>query len=275
MDNGILYGLKRKRPMPQEELSHMLLDLQKASIWKRVSAYLFDTILLGMVVVGIAFLLSSVLHYGAYSRTLDEAYETYETQYGVTFEITQDEFNAMTAEGQARYNEAYEALIADTEAMYAYNMVINLALVILTVSLLIAHLGLEFVVPLLFKNGQTLGKKIFGICVMRTDCVKLTTVQLFVRSILGKYTIETMIPVLILLMLYFGTVGLVGTLVLGLILLLQVIVIGVTKTNSAIHDLLAVTTVVDFHSQKIFETTEDLIEYKKVLAAERAARQSY
>ena len=253
----------------------MLLDLQKASIWKRVSAYLFDTILLGMVVVGIAFLLSSVLHYGAYSRTLDEAYETYETQYGVTFEITQDEFNAMTAEGQARYNEAYEALIADTEAMYAYNMVINLALVILTVSLLIAHLGLEFVVPLLFKNGQTLGKKIFGICVMRTDCVKLTTVQLFVRSILGKYTIETMIPVLILLMLYFGTVGLVGTLVLGLILLLQVIVIGVTKTNSAIHDLLAVTTVVDFHSQKIFETTEDLIEYKKVLAAERAARQSY
>ena len=103
----------------------------------------------------------------------------------------------------------------------------------------------------------------------------MTALQLFVRSILGKYTIETMIPVLLLVMLYFGTVGLPGTLVLLLILLLQIIVIGVTKTNSAIHDLLSGTVVVDFHSQKIFDTTDELIEYKKVLAAERAARQNY
>lgn len=253
----------------------MALDLQKASIWKRVSAYLFDVIILGIVVVGIAFLLSSVLNYTKYSQTLDEAYDSYETQYGITFELTQEEFAAMTEEDRARYDQAYEALIADEEAMYAYNMVINLALLILTISILIAYIGLEFVVPLLLKNGQTLGKKIFGLCVMRTDCVKLTTVQLFVRSILGKYTIETMIPVLILVMLYFGTVGLTGTLVLGLILLLQIIVIGVTKTNSAIHDLLSGTVVVDFHSQKIFDTTDELIEYKKVLAAERAARQNY
>ena len=253
----------------------MALDLQKASIWKRVSAYLFDVIILGIVVVGIAFLLSSVLHYDRHSKTLDEAYDSYETLYGITFELTQEEFDAMTEEERGRYDQAYEALIADEEAMYAYNMVINLALVILTISILIAHIGLEFVVPLLLKNGQTLGKKIFGICVMRTDCVKLTTVQLFVRSILGKYTVETMIPVLILVMLYFGTVGLTGTLVLGLILLLQIIVIGMTRTNSAIHDLLSGTVVVDFHSQKIFDTTEELIEYKKILAAERAARQNY
>ncbi len=253
----------------------MALDLQKASIWKRVSAYLFDVIILGIVVVGIAFILSSVLNYDKYSQALDEAYDSYETQYGITFELTQEEFAAMTEEERAQYDRAYEALIADDEAMFAYNMVINLALLILTISILIAHIVLEYIVPLLLKNGQTLGKKIFGLCVMRTDCVKLTTLQLFVRSILGKYTVETMVPVLILVMLYFGTVGLTGTLVLGLILLLQIIVIGVTKTNSAIHDLLSGTVVVDYHSQKIFDTTDELIEYKKILAAERAARQSY
>ena len=253
----------------------MALDLQKAGIWKRISAYLFDVIILGIVVVGIAFLLSSVLNYAKYSRTLDEAYDSYETQYGITFEMTQEEFAAMTEEERARYDQAYEALVADDEAMFAYNMVINLTLLILTISILLAYVVLEFVVPLLLKNGQTLGKKIFGICVMRTDCVKVTTLQLFVRNILGKYTIETMVPVLVLVMLYFGTVGLTGTLVLGLILLLQIIVIGVTKTNSAIHDLLGGTVVVDFHSQKIFDTTEELVEYKKILAAERAARQNY
>lgn len=253
----------------------MALDLQKASIWKRVSAYLFDMIVLGIVVVGIAFILSSVLNYDTYSQAVNDAYEKYEAEYGVTFEMTEEQYAAMTEEEQRQYEQAYQALIADDEAMYAYNMVINLTLLMITISILIGHVLLEYVVPLLFKNGQTLGKKIFGICVMRTDGVKLSTVQLFVRSILGKYTVETMIPVLIIVMLYFNAVGITGTIVLGLILLLQIIVIGVTRTNSAIHDLLSGTVVVDYHSQKIFNSTEELIEYKKVLAAERAARQSY
>ena len=39
----------------------MIYDLQKASMWKRVSAWLFDTILLSIVAVGFAFLLSTIL----------------------------------------------------------------------------------------------------------------------------------------------------------------------------------------------------------------------
>lgn len=253
----------------------MALDLQKASIWKRVSAYLFDLIVLGILVVGIAFIFSAVFGYDDYNKQLSDAYAKYEAEYGVSFEMTLEEYEALSEEELAQYDKAYDALVADDGAMYAYNMVINLTLLIMTISILLSYIILEYVVPLLFKNGQTLGKKIFGICVMRTDGVKMTTVQLFVRTILGKYTIETMIPVLILVMLYFNTVGLTGTIVLGLILLLQIIVIGVTKTNSAIHDLLSGTVVVDYHSQKIFNSTDELIEYKKVLAAERAARQSY
>lgn len=253
----------------------MALDLQKASIWKRASAYLFDLIVLGIVTVGIAFLLSGVLKYDQYSSTLDEAYDRYETQYDITFAMTQEEFSALPEETQTRYEQAYQALIGDDEAMYAYNMVINLTLLILTISILIACAALELVVPLLLKNGQTLGKRIFGICVMRTDCVRVTGLQMFVRSILGKYTIETMAPVLLLVMLYFGTVGLTGTLVLGLILLVQIIALCATKNNCAIHDLLAGTVTVDFHSQRIFDSTEELVEYKKLLAAERAARQNY
>ena len=66
-----------------------------------------------------------------------------------------------------------------------------------------------------------------------------------------------------------------GLIVLGGIVLLQVILLGVSKTNSAIHDHLAGTVVIDIASQRIFDTTDDMIEYKKKIAAEKAAKQAY
>lgn len=253
----------------------MAEDLQKASLWKRISAGLFDWILTGILVVGFGFLLSWILGYNDYNRTLNEAYDRYEAQYGVVFEVTGEEYERMSAEQRAAYDEAYSALIADDEAMYAYNMVLNLTLVIVSLGILAGVMVMEFVVPLMLKNGQTLGKKIFGIALMRTDGVKINTMQLFVRTVLGKYTIETMIPVLIILMIFFNMIGLLGTLILGAILLVQLILMGVTPTNSLIHDTLAGTVAVDFSSQMIFETTEELIAYKKRVHAKMAAKSDY
>ena len=253
----------------------MMNDLQKADMWKRISAWLFDVILLGILIVGAASLLSGVLKFDSYNQTVDESYAKYESQFGIVFDITEEEYNAMTAEEAARYNAAYEALVADDEAMYAYNMLVNLTLLITTISILIGYAVLELAVPLMLGNGQTLGKKIFAIGVMRTDGVKLTTVQLFIRTVLGKYTIETMIPALIVIMLMFNAIGILGTVILGLILLLQVILLIATKTNSAIHDLLAGTVTVDISSQMIFPDTDALIAHKKKIAAEEAARKEY
>jgi len=253
----------------------MVYDLQKASMWKRIAAWMFDGILVSVLAVGIGFLISMLLGYDAYSETLNMAYAEYETQYAVTFEMTEKEYAAMTEAELANYNAAYDALIADDEAMYAYHMMMNLSILITTMGILTALVLWEFVIPLLFGNGQTLGKKIFSLGVMRTDNVRLTTIQLFIRTILGKFTIETMIPVYILLMLFWGTLDLTGTLLLGALLFAQVIILIVTHTNSLIHDLLAGTVVVDISSQMIFEDTQALIEYQKKIHAERAARQDY
>lgn len=253
----------------------MTVDLQKAGMWKRISAGLFDWILTGILVVGFCFLLSWILGYNDYNRTLNEAYDRYEAQYDIVFEVTGEEYERMSAEQRAAYDEAYRALIDDDEAMYAYNMVLSLTLVIVSIGILAGVMVMEFVVPLMFKNGQTLGKKIFGIALMRTDGVKINTMQLFVRTVLGKYTIETMIPVLIILMIFFNMIGLLGTLILGAILLVQLILMGVTHTNSLIHDTLAGTVAVDYASQMIFESTGELIAHKKRVHAEMAARQEY
>ena len=154
-------------------------------------------------------------------------------------------------------------------------MMVNLMLVITSSGILLATVLWELIIPLWLGNGQTLGKKIFGLCLIRNDGVKLNNMQLFTRTILGKFTIETMIPVYILLMIFWGTAGIGGTMILFALLIGQLVCVAVSRTNSAIHDLLAGTVVVDMASQMIFRTTEDLIAYQKKAAAERAARQPY
>lgn len=253
----------------------MVHELQKASMWKRIAAAIFDLILFGVIAVGFGFLLSNALGYDGYSDTLDTAYAAYETEYGVTFDITLEEYEAMTEAEQQNYDAAYAALIADQEAMYAYNMMLNLTLVITTGGILLGLIFWEFMIPLWLGNGQTLGKKVFSLCLVRNDGVKVNTMQLFVRTLLGKFTIETMIPVYILLMLFWGTIDFTGTAVILTILLIQSLCVGLSKNNAAIHDMLAGTVVVDMSSQTIFHTTEDLIAYQKRVAAERAARQTY
>ena len=133
----------------------------------------------------------------------------------------------------------------------------------------------EFVVPLLFGNGQTVGKKIFGIAVMRVNGVKINGVALFIRSILGKYTIETMVPVMLVIMVMLEVLGIVGPAVILLIGVLQIGLMLATRTNSAIHDCLANTVAVDLHSQMIFGSEAEVIEYKKRIHEDIANRSNY
>ena len=134
---------------------------------------------------------------------------------------------------------------------------------------------LFIIVPLIFKNGQTLGKKVFGIAIMRADGVAVTPFQVFIRAIIGKYTVETMIPVFLLLLMFFGAIGSLGFIIIALILLLELIVIIASRTNSLIHDLFAVTVAVDMSSQMIFKNAEEMLEYKKALAEKKAREQNY
>lgn len=249
--------------------------IQTADIWKRIAAWIFDAFLVGVLAAVCGLFLSWVLRYDEYSHTMQEANKRYETQYGVVFDITQEEYQALNEDQKNNYDAAYAALANDPEASHAYRMMLSLTLLITTLGLLLAFLIWEFFLPLRFGNGQTLGKKIFGLCLIRKDGVKLSTIQLFTRTILGKYTVETMIPVFMFLMLIFGTSDL-FTLAVPLILFAaQCACLMLTRNHAAIHDLMAVTVVADMASQQIFRTPEDLVAYQKKAAAELAARQPY
>lgn len=252
-----------------------MYDLQKANMFKRISAGLFDFIMTGIVIVALTLFLSAILGYDGYKTSLDGHYAKYEEQYNIKFSMTDEERAEMSEDDIKRYDEAYEALIADDDAMYTYNMIINLTLLITSLGIFGGMLVTEFIVPLLFGNGQTLGKKIFGIALMRTDGIKITGVMLFVRSILGKYTLETMIPVLIAIMILFNMTGIEGTIVLFGIVVLEIVVMCVTKTRSLVHDLIACTVAVDYASQMIFDTPEAQLEYKKRIHAQQVSEKTY
>lgn len=253
----------------------MLLDLQKASMWKRISAYIFDSILLVMAAVGVAFLLSSALGYDAYVADREQLRSEYELSYGVSFDIEREEYDKLTEQDRKKIDDAYAAFATDPEVNRIDILILNLALVIIVFSILVPFILFEVLVPRAFGHGRTLGKKIFGIGVMRVDGVKISSFQLFVRAILGKYTLETMIPLFLILSLLFNIFPVVGLLGLAVILAVQAAVLLFSQLHSPIHDMIAGTVTVDYASQLIFDTPEALLEYKKKKQAEMAERAEY
>ena len=250
-------------------------EIQKASIAKRISAGLLDVIAVSIIATLCAWLISLAADYDGWNKKLEDSYSRYESQYGVTFRITEEEYNNKSSSDKENYDNAYKALVEDSEAMKAYSMVTNLMILTVSLGLFIAVFIWEFIVPLFLKDGRTVGSLIFGIAVMRSNGVRISHISLFIRAILGKYAIETMISVYIIMMIFMNTIGIVGPLVICGILLMQLILIISTKNNQLIHCILSDTVVVDYGSQRIFDSQEDLLEHKKREARDRAERNPY
>lgn len=257
----------------------MIHDLQRAGMWKRISAALLDVIILVVLVEGLVLLLMTVFGFEDYTERKDALEEKYFAEYGIDRNMTAEDYNALSEEGKAAYrakveaaNKAYQS---DAEVSEVYSKLFSLALMIATLSILFSFLILEFTVPLLLKNGQTIGKKVFGVAVMRIDGVKVTPVMVFARGILGKCTVGTLVPIYLIMMVIFGIMNIVGVVALGGLLLLQAILFFGTRNHTPIHDLFAQTITVDMASQLIFDSPEDMLAYKKRISEENAENAKY
>ena len=276
----------RKDPKKNRERTKlcMIYDLQKASLWKRISAFLFDIIIFAILAVGIAALMSFALDYDRHMDFIEErknvhiamCEDKYQEMHGERCEFDVSIAYEEMSEGQKEiYDMVDEALSKDSDLAYTYVLLLNYTLVMTVVSAIISYSILEFAIPMVFKNGQTLGKKIFGIGVIRTNTVKASPLVLFIRMLFGKCTIETLMPVFILIMMFFGIIGIVGPIVLLGLVVLELISVCVTRTNSTIHDLISDTVVVDLTTQMVFESEQALIDYKKKIHEQEVASSPY
>lgn len=253
-----------------------MIDLQRAGLGKRIMAAIFDGVLAVTLAVGLAALLSFCFGYDVEVERYAAIMSEYEQEYDVDLESSTAD---MTSAELASYNEkvsaVYEALSQNTEFMNLYSKLSNMRLLMLSFSPLGALILMELLIPLLLGNGQTIGKKIFGIGLMHVEGIRVSGKQVFIRAILGKYSVELMLPIYIFLMTLTGGLGVVGWALLAVLLIAQIVCVVITRTNAPIHDIFASTVAVDLASQRIFEDIEDRDNYIKAIHAERAARADY
>ena len=255
----------------------MAFNLQKANFWKRISAFMFDFVLTLVIALAIMIGMHAILKVDAKIEKLNNYRAEFAEKIDLDLDLSNEEYEKLPeAEKKAReekFKELEKMLWEDKEVRSLNSEIITNVSVSVITSLLIGTTIWYFVIPLCFKHGRTLGKKIFGLAVVRTNGVKLTNPILFVRSLIGLYAIETMFPLTLLFMTLFGSLGIVGLITIGLFAILQIFVMIYTKTNSCIHDLLTDSVVVDMASQQIFETQEERTEFDKAEAARKAAEQ--
>lgn len=243
----------------------MIFDLQKAGLLKRFSAYLLDFILFCVLAAGVALAVSAITGYEGYVQQYSKQIEIYEKTYGKLSDVTEEVYSGLSADAKACYDEVARL----------FSVLQGLILLMVSSGIFLSYFILEFLLPLKFRNGQTVGKKVFGLAVMHLNFVKVSPVSMFIRTMLGKCTIETMFPVLIVLLIFFGGIGFIGTLILLALLILQIVLFFTSGTYSPIHDILAKTVVVDLSSQMIFDTEQKMIEAKKNASAQEAERKAY
>ena len=168
-----------------------MFELRKIGIVKRASAQLLDLILLAVLSTGFMFLISLMCNYNAEFRRATQYYTEWEDfrkeyaadiadYYGFTYEqsedgntyvikkdganVSIDDLTAPLRESKGEdeeIKEAYDAFVLLPPANAQYKYVYSLLFMMISIGILLSYIILEFILPIIFKNGQTVGKKIF------------------------------------------------------------------------------------------------------------------
>lgn len=168
---------------------------------------------------------------------------------------------AKTAEAYTAFQDLMER-VPPSKVNRQYQYVYTLLFMMVSLGVLLAYMILEFVIPIILKNGQTVGKKVFAIGLVRPNCVKISTLSLFARTLLGKFAIETMFPVLLIFLFLFGGLGWLAIILFAALTILNIVLFFATKNKTPIHDIFADTVAVDMKLQMVYESEEELIAKK-------------
>ena len=216
--------------------------LQKAPFFKRLLALMLDWIFIVILTFTCVIPISLLLKVNEYSEKFDQYYSEYEKKYGVDFDLTEEQFNAMTEEELKLYEEAYNALTSDEEANKVHDALFKRMLGSIELAILAGYLVMDVLFPLMLKNGQTLGKRILNLALVHNDGEPTNILTILHRTVIGKFVIETSIPALAVISLFMGSLNLLGLFFAAVILIVDIILL--IKKNQVLHDILANTVVV-------------------------------
>ena len=256
-----------------------MTDIQKASFSKRIFAFLADIIVAAILTAGIYLLMSTVLGVDKYNDKYNEIIRRYEEEYGVLFsdtaKMTREEYDRLPEQERKNYEAAVAAANADDEANAAIKASYGISFSIFAGGIVVSALLLEFLIPAFTGDGRTLGKLLFGLGVMRTGCTKLSRPVLFVRGVVGKGILEAALPAAVLVTSISGVTGIFGLILIGIFIVAEIVSFVRSGGSTMLHDVLADTVVIDWASQRIFNTEQERDEYEKKAAASAAEHDPY
>lgn len=113
-------------------------------------------------------------------------------------------------------------------------------------------------VPLIFKDGETFGKRMFGLCLVNKNGFQVQKPQVVIR---------TLPLALIMLALFFFLGNIYGIMFTLFILMVSYILVIFTKDHEAIHDFMALTYVVDKRDSVFFNNIEEQDRQEKAYSA--------
>ena len=141
----------------------MSLNLQKATFFKRFSAWMFDSMMVVVIAMGLLIALLRGFGYADLEAQHLQGREVYYTQAGQEYNIdlfmSQDDYGKLDEAGKQAYADAYnraeELINADEELTAVSKKMFATLLLCGSGALFLGVAAMHFVIPLLLKNGQT------------------------------------------------------------------------------------------------------------------------
>ena len=223
-----------------------MVDQRMAHFARRIGAAIVDIFITFLIGIVIGIFLCRLFGFRKYYDVYEQDIHRFEEQYNVVFDVSAEEFDSYSEEDIEKYHIAYDALANEETASSHYTNLVKTVVFGFAMGVFFGFVITDFCIPLLLKNGRTLGKKLFYLCVVSEDGNPVTALKLLNRAVIGKYVVETMLPAYIIIMVAFQVFNAAVCLILGIALLIFQIVLFFGKKPRLLHDIFAKTLAVDF-----------------------------
>ena len=228
----------------------------------RLAAFLIDAILFVILFTGALYLISLIFDFDTHYSILQEEYK--KVGYLIFNEESKKwEFLSQNAPNYAEVSKLVtENDIIMEELFFVNSFSVKSPLAAIAIVLVIT----EFIIPLILRNGQTVGMKIFSIGLISNSGIAINPIQLFARCFIGKIAVLGIIPALGILYIFLNaTGGLLGSLIVLIIYGINLFLLLKSKNNTGIQDLIANVIPVNAKETIFYKTAKELKEANNVI----------
>ena len=234
-----------------------MYGIYNAKLFNRIAAFLVDCIIILVVFVAVDLVATQKIanKVWGYDNLMDQ-YEQYQIDYGIAYFDT---------DGNLVYNNVdssvTEAFQNDQAVQKVASQISWISVMVISINLFVGELIAFLILPLIFKNGKTVGKLLMHMGLATNQGVRIKFWQLLARFLIGIFAVETVLSLEFIYLLGIPVpIPLVGS----------AIVMFATKRHQALHDLIAGTQVVDTDKTIILDSLSEREAHAAEYAQEKA-----